>query len=71
LARPQVDRDREGNVKVAAISDIHDNVWKLEDILANIREDGSQMLIVCGDLCSPFTLQAISCCRGWPAGTGT
>ncbi len=47
-------------MKVAAISDIHDNVWKLEDILANIREDGSQMLIVCGDLCSPFTLQAIA-----------
>lgn len=47
-------------MRVAAVSDIHDNVWKLSGILTNIREDGAQALIVCGDLCSPFTLQTIA-----------
>ncbi|NLT42788.1 MAG: metallophosphoesterase family protein [Anaerolineae bacterium] len=47
-------------MKLAVISDIHDNVWKLSGVLANIREDGAQTLIVCGDLCAPFTLQTIA-----------
>jgi putative phosphoesterase len=47
-------------MRVAVVSDIHDNIWKLAGILANIREDGAQALIVCGDLCAPFTLQTIA-----------
>lgn len=60
MAGPAIGASREVEVRVAAISDIHDNVWKLSGILANIREDGAQALLVCGDLCSPFTLQAIA-----------
>lgn len=47
-------------VRVAAISDIHDNIWRLDDVLRNIREDGADRLIVCGDLCAPFSMQAIA-----------
>lgn len=41
-------------MKIAVISDIHDNVWKLEAALTKIRELKLEALICCGDLCSPF-----------------
>lgn len=41
-------------MKIAVISDIHDNVWKLEAALGKIQEQNSDALICCGDLCSPF-----------------
>jgi putative phosphoesterase len=47
-------------VKVAIISDVHDNVWNLERVLAAISRDGAQALIMCGDFCAPFTLRQIA-----------
>lgn len=41
-------------MKIAVISDIHDNVRKLEAALGKIRELKPHALICCGDLCSPF-----------------
>ena len=41
-------------MKIAVISDIHDNVWKLEAALTKIGELKLEALICCGDLCSPF-----------------
>lgn len=41
-------------MKIAVMSDIHDNVWKLEAALVKIRELKPDALICCGDLCSPF-----------------
>ncbi len=41
-------------MKIAVISDIHDNVWNLKAVLGKIQE--AEGLIFCGDLCSPFTL---------------
>lgn len=41
-------------MKIAILSDIHDNVWSLEDALQEIEEVDA--LIGCGDYCSPFVI---------------
>jgi putative phosphoesterase len=41
-------------MKLAIISDIHDNVWNLRAALGAIRDTHAETLICCGDLCSPF-----------------
>ena len=41
-------------MKIAVLSDIHDNIWKLADALD--RLDDADVLICCGDLCAPFTV---------------
>ena len=43
-------------MKIAILSDIHDNIWKLETLLAGLEADA---LIFCGDFCAPFTLAQI------------
>jgi len=43
-------------MKLAILSDIHDNIWKLETLLAGLEADA---LIFCGDFCAPFTLAQI------------
>ena len=43
-------------MKVAILSDVHDNIWKLETLLAGLEADA---LIFCGDFCAPFTLAQI------------
>ena len=39
-------------MRVAILSDIHDNVWNLATALEGIKN--TDAMIVCGDLCSPF-----------------
>ncbi|HYW41265.1 MAG TPA: metallophosphoesterase family protein [Bryobacteraceae bacterium] len=39
-------------MRIAVLSDIHDNIWKLAAALDSVR--GADALICCGDLCSPF-----------------
>jgi hypothetical protein len=41
-------------MKVGILSDIHDNIWKLAGALAGLQE--AEVLICCGDLCSPFII---------------
>jgi putative phosphoesterase len=41
-------------MKLAILSDIHDNIAKLRSALASARDRGAETLICCGDLCSPF-----------------
>jgi hypothetical protein len=43
-------------MKIAILSDIHDNIWKLETLLSELEADA---LIFCGDFCAPFTLAQI------------
>jgi putative phosphoesterase len=43
---------------VAVLSDIHDNIWKLESVLK--RTGQADALIFCGDFCAPFTLAQIA-----------
>lgn len=51
-------------MKIAVISDIHDNVWKLEAALIKILKQKSEALICCGDLCSPFVIGLLK--EGFP-----
>lgn len=46
-------------MKIAILSDVHDNIWKLAEVLEQIKGSGAQSLIFCGDLCAPFTLAQI------------
>jgi putative phosphoesterase len=46
-------------VKIAVLSDVHDNIWKLAEVLQDARNAGATALIFCGDLCAPFTLKQI------------
>ena len=39
---------------IAVLSDIHDNIWKLEEVLRGLG--GAEELIFCGDFCAPFSL---------------
>jgi putative phosphoesterase len=44
-------------MKIAILSDVHDNIWKLEALLAGLEADS---LVFCGDFCAPFTLAQIA-----------
>jgi putative phosphoesterase len=44
-------------VRIAILSDVHDNLWQLETLLAGLVADA---LIFCGDFCAPFTLAQIA-----------
>lgn len=45
-------------MQVAVLSDIHDNVWKLAVALECLK--GAEILVCCGDLCSPFVLDQLA-----------
>ena len=45
-------------MRIAVLSDIHDNIWQLEKVLAQVS--GADALIFCGDFCAPFTLTQIA-----------
>ncbi|MGO9231661.1 MAG: YfcE family phosphodiesterase [Bryobacteraceae bacterium] len=50
-------------MRLAILSDIHDNVWKLDRALDLAR--GADAMICCGDLCSPFIVHQLG--RGFAA----
>jgi uncharacterized protein len=45
-------------MKIAVVSDIHDNLWKLAPALTAIAH--CNMMVCCGDLCSPFVLDQLA-----------
>ncbi|MCD6289369.1 MAG: metallophosphoesterase family protein [Anaerolineae bacterium] len=47
-------------MRIAVISDIHDNIWNLEKALRGISRASAEALICCGDLCAPFSLKQIA-----------
>jgi len=44
-------------MRIAILSDIHDNIWVLQDLLTGLQADA---LLFCGDFCAPFTLAQIA-----------
>lgn len=44
-------------MRIAILSDVHDNIWKLETLLSGLEADA---LVFCGDFCAPFTLAQIA-----------
>jgi putative phosphoesterase len=45
----------EDSMKLAIMSDTHDNIWKIDEALAKMQH--AEALIHCGDLCSPFVIK--------------
>ena len=45
-------------MRIAVLSDIHDNIWKLEIALRALT--GCDAMICCGDLCSPFIVSQLA-----------
>jgi len=46
-------------VKIAIMSDTHDNIWNLDDALDIIRDEKAEIIIHCGDFVAPFMLKAL------------
>jgi putative phosphoesterase len=44
-------------MRIAILSDVHDNIWRLETLLAGLEADA---LVFCGDFCAPFTMAQIA-----------
>ncbi len=47
-------------MKIAIMSDIHDNIWALADALTKVAETEASVLIFCGDFCAPFSLKQLA-----------
>jgi putative phosphoesterase len=44
-------------MRIAVISDSHDNIWKLDEAMPHLR--AAQAVIHCGDICSPFMIRRL------------
>lgn len=51
-------------MRIAVLSDIHDNIWTLEKALRKCRK--TDAMIFCGDFCAPFTLKQLAEHAGKP-----
>jgi putative phosphoesterase len=49
-------------MRIAILSDIHDNLWNLAAALKAVQ--GCDLLICCGDLCSPFVIDELAKFKG-------
>jgi putative phosphoesterase len=49
---------------IAIISDSHDNIWALDEALAQIRATEASILLHCGDLIAPFIIDRLA--EGFP-----
>lgn len=47
-------------MKIAVLSDIHDNIWGLEKVLKRVRKEKCEVIIFCGDYCSPSTFKMLA-----------
>lgn len=45
---------------IAVLSDIHDNIWNLEQALTQLPEHNPAALLFLGDFCAPFTLNQLA-----------
>ena len=45
-------------MKIAVLSDAHDNIWNVRKALTMLH--GTEAMIFCGDFCSPFTLKMLA-----------
>ncbi|SIQ95394.1 hypothetical protein SAMN05920897_11947 [Alkalispirochaeta americana] len=47
-------------MKIAIMSDIHDNIWNLERALQQVQDQEARTLLFLGDFCAPFTLDQLA-----------
>ncbi len=53
-------------MKVAILSDSHDNIWNLDQALSAVNEVGCEVLLHCGDLVAPFIVAQLAQAFGGP-----
>lgn len=46
-------------MKLAVMSDSHDNIWNLRQALSMIRKEHAELIIHCGDFVAPFMLKEL------------
>lgn len=46
-------------MKLAILSDIHDNVWNLQKALQAPELQATEAMLFCGDLCAPFIIKLL------------
>ncbi len=44
-------------MKIAVLSDTHDNIWNVRKALEGIRRQGAETIIHCGDIIAPFVFK--------------
>lgn len=47
-------------MKIAILSDVHDNIWNLEKVLADLKKKKAKAIIFCGDFCAPASLKLLA-----------
>lgn len=47
-------------MKIAVLSDIHDNIWNLEKVLNKLKNEKVDDIIFCGDFCAPPTFRKLA-----------
>ena len=47
-------------MRIAILSDIHDNVWNLEKVLNTLKIEKVDAIIFCGDFCAPPTFRKLA-----------
>ena len=45
-------------MKVAILSDIHDNIWNLDKVLKKLKKTKVNTIVLCGDYCAPTTFKS-------------
>ena len=53
-------RHGETVMRIAVMSDSHDNIWNMEKALFLVKEKKAEMIIHCGDFVAPFTLKMLA-----------
>ena len=46
-------------MKIAILSDIHDNIWNLKKVLKRIKKEKCKAILFCGDYCAPSVVKLI------------
>jgi uncharacterized protein len=47
-------------MRIAILSDIHDNIWNLQKVLADMKVEKVEAIIYCGDFCAPFSFKMLA-----------
>jgi hypothetical protein len=50
-----LERSGEEAMRIAVLSDTHDNIWKIEAAATHLQQ--AEVVLHCGDLCSPFVIK--------------
>ncbi|GAB4230292.1 MAG: metallophosphoesterase [Acidobacteriota bacterium] len=47
-------------MRIAILSDTHDQIWKTRQAVAQMLQGGAEVVLHCGDLCSPFMIRHLA-----------